>query len=225
MSILASFPVGPLLALDAGGLQSRVGIFRDGAWLSRRSSAAPPLEALFSLTHNCLDDACLPLRDLAGFAFCDGPGSTLGLRLASAALLAWQGLFPKPLPIAHYHSLELAWFPLLRESSRPPLPWLVTDYRKEAWLGAPTGDPARIQELNTDFFADLRTGFYYLPQRKSWAPPPGDPVPVEYPFADLPAFLHAHPAPRLESRPILALPGKSDYRKWAPVRHRAPETP
>lgn len=224
MSSQASIPHGPILAIDAGGRETCIGVLRDGAWLSRISSVNPPLEALFSLTRRCLDDSRLALRDLSGFAFCNGPGSTLGLRLASAALLAWRNLAPEPLPIVHYQSLELAWFPFLRQGSTPTGRWLVTDYRKNLWLGAPAEDPKRIQEIDTNFLSGLETGFYHLPQRKSWMPPPGTPEPVDYPFADLPDFLLAQPQPRIESRPVLALPGKSDYRRWTPDRHRATES-
>jgi tRNA threonylcarbamoyladenosine biosynthesis protein TsaB len=41
----------------------------------------------------------------AAFLFCDGPGSTLGVRTAAVALRTWQVVAPRP--VYAYHSLAV----------------------------------------------------------------------------------------------------------------------
>ena len=214
---------GPTLVLDAGGARIFGGILKDGAWTSWNSSEQPALESLFSLTRSWLDQSNLSLNQIRSFAFCDGPGSTLGLRLASAALLTWQQLAQEARPVFHYHSLHLAWYPLLQKGVSAEA-WLITDYRKNCWLGAPAKKPDSIAELDTVTLSEIPKEIYYLPQRKSWMAPPGEIQTVYYPFEQIPRFFTLPGAGKIESQPLLAVPGKSDYRRWAPERHRAPPT-
>lgn len=212
---------GPTLVLDAGGSRIYGGLLAHNQWVHWESSEEQALESLYSLTRSCLRESRQTLADLKAFAFCDGPGSTLGLRLASAAILTWQQLSGESLPVYHYHSLQLTCFPL-RPSGNPADSWLITDYRKNDWLGTSLDRPDCIEQLDTERVTSLSGPVYYLPQRKSWIPPPRPTQTVAYPFETLPSFLASPNPGRLEERPLLALPGKSDYRKWTPERHRAP---
>lgn len=212
------------MVLDTGGARVHIGLILDGQWAGRKASSTQALESLFELTGHILNECGFTLDKLRAFAFCNGPGSTLGLRLASAAILTWQTLHPHPRPVWHYHSLSLAWIPLRPHISENENPWLITDYRKKNWLGCPADDANSIHELDTEFIRNLPGPVYYLPQRTAWSPPPIEVTQVEYPFARLTDLLEIADEASIGEQPELALPGKSDYIKWTPGRHRAPGT-
>lgn len=216
---------GPTLFLDAAGTMTFVGILQDGKWLEWASSEKQALESLFVLTRDLLHRHSMKIEDLRAFGFCDGPGSVLGLRLASACILAWQKTAPLPKPVFHYHSLELARTWILDNLRPHPASWLVTDYRRNRWLGTPLEKENCILEIDTSTFPEPHgeKQLFYLPQRKSWDPPPAGHQTILYPFKSLPRFMELNHCGRIRSDPVLALPGKSDYRKWTPARHRAPE--
>lgn len=213
---------GPILVLDAGARVCRVGVLRDGRWLALATSEEPVLESLFALTREAMGEGCLELEDLVAFAYCSGPGSVLGLRLSAMALLTWQKLLSHPLHVFHYHSLELSRRHLLKEVQYPSRALLITDYRKNCWLGTPLSQAGCILEFTTDQLAADGHEVFYLPQRRSWAPPPISCREIEYPFRELPRYLAEPDFAEIRDHPLLALPGKEDYRKWTPDRHRAP---
>tara|TARA_Y100001934_G_scaffold166406_1_gene197835 strand:+ start:45 stop:716 length:672 start_codon:yes stop_codon:yes gene_type:complete len=74
----------PLL-LDATGQNLHVGIPSAEGWTTLFSSKLPAMESLFLGMQTCLEDTGKKISEVDALVFCEGPGSTLGLRIAAAA--------------------------------------------------------------------------------------------------------------------------------------------
>jgi len=76
----------PVLLIDAAGPLLVTGLLNHGGWICRQTSEGGILEHLKSDLETVLETGNLRLEDLRGCFFAEGPGSTLGLRLAALFL-------------------------------------------------------------------------------------------------------------------------------------------
>ena len=72
------------LAVDASSRVIQVGIPENEGWLHVASVELPALEGLFRATSDILNKVNRQLKEVDGLFFCQGPGSTLGLRISAA---------------------------------------------------------------------------------------------------------------------------------------------
>lgn len=210
----ASSPKSVVVAqLDESGLR--------WAHFSEEPSAA--LEGIF----NAAEQVC-PQFSPAGFLFCEGPGSILGIRIAAAAIRGRNAL-GTPLPVFAFQSLHLVATLILRAFPSEKNFAVLAESRMNAWnfLSVENGVPAdRFQELKTsELKNNIAAGkIFLLPQRRPQMPPL-ETVPV-------------NPAERLKADPgvFSAQPellhdcgnapdaantsAASGYAKWTPERHR-----
>ncbi|HCJ11693.1 MAG: hypothetical protein A2Y14_03920 [Verrucomicrobia bacterium GWF2_51_19] len=95
------------LVIDSslGTTQVGLGFGMEGDCLT---SETPTLESLFQLIDSLLQTHALSLDRLGAIVYCEGPGSTLGIRIACMAIRTWKMLFPT-LKIYSYRNLECAW--------------------------------------------------------------------------------------------------------------------
>ncbi|MDR2844581.1 MAG: hypothetical protein LBV28_00615 [Puniceicoccales bacterium] len=214
----------PLLFLDAAGRAPFAGVWRDGAWLShRRATETAATESLFALTDDALAAAALRLTDCAAFAFTEGPGSILGIRIAAMALRGWRVL-PElaAKPVYAVNSLELAAHLLLRASPAQRDFTLLADSRQGWWnvvvvRGASV--PSGFEEIRGPDLATLPAPFFRITQRLLSAPPvpceafPPDLLERDAAVLALPELLRETDAPD-----AVNMPGQ--FVKWAAQRHR-----
>lgn len=155
------------------------------------------------------------LRDCAAAAFCDGPGSVLGVRLAAATVRTWRAVRPE-LALYSFHSL-----PLLAVA-HPGLT-VVADARRDSWHVARSSSPHAPVRMPSAELASL--GPLGTPEgfRRWSALPPGiEPRPLPWSAATLLAgapdemFFQAAPEPEafLHEQP--------SYVAWTPRVHQAP---
>ncbi|HRE81282.1 MAG TPA: peptidase M22, partial [Opitutaceae bacterium] len=81
------------LVIDTASTLVQVGLIqsaRQDVWFSSEEDAG---QGLF----RCLEKLPLPLKSIAAIAFCEGPGSLLGIRTAAMALRVWDAVTPRPL--------------------------------------------------------------------------------------------------------------------------------
>ena len=195
----------------------------DGAsWRAFETSAAPALEGIFAAA-----ERVRPRLDAAGFLFCEGPGSILGIRVAAAAIRGRLALGAR-VPVLAFGSLHLAAALLLRANPRERDFTLVAESRMNAWNvlrvrdGAPEPD---FREARTPELAAAVAGTVFaFPHHRS-APP------LECAPLDVPSLLRADPAVFAETPSLLRDRGDAPdavntatpagYAKWTPGRHRA----
>lgn len=195
-----------LLVLDAASERVQVGLReRDGPW---RWSAC--VEGAGTGIFRCLETLGVDIGLIDAFAFCEGPGSILGIRTAAAALRTWQVLRPRP--AYRYSSLELA-----QRGAPEPAVGIVADARRGLWHWyTPDRGLARVA-------AEALSGSLATPEGfKAWAALPAGTRTVPYDVQDLltrlsevglfqdapspDAFLHEEPA----------------YATWTPAIHKTP---
>ena len=121
----------PLLVIDSASARIQVGVFGgpEGRWATSEEEAG---NGLF----RCVESLGVDLSSVRGFAFAEGPGSVLGIRIAAMALRTWCALEPRP--VFAYHALAL----LAQALGRPDL-GLIADARRDAWHFCRLGEPVR----------------------------------------------------------------------------------
>jgi tRNA threonylcarbamoyladenosine biosynthesis protein TsaB len=191
----------PLLLLDSASSRIQAAFFAGGgapgAWAASDDEAGT---GIFS----CAESLGVPLRDVRGFVFCEGPGSILGIRTAAMAIRTWCALEPRP--VFAYRSLELV------ARTMPPGDFhVIADARRDSWhacdaAGALTRVPAA--ELRGRLIAPI--GF------RNWTPMPEGAERVPYSVADLLPLAAGADLFRSVDAPDAFTHGDIAYATWTP---------
>jgi tRNA threonylcarbamoyladenosine biosynthesis protein TsaB len=197
-----------LLLLDAASEKIQVGLLGDGAipkWASRTAEAGVGV-------FECLDELDVEIDAVGAFAFCEGPGSILGVRTTAMALRTWNVLRQRPT----YAYFGLA---VVAHAIGRPAVFHIADARRGFWhrmsLG---GSPERVPAA--ELAGELMTpeGF------RRWDPLPAGATTASYDLAKL--FLIPSVAAadifRAAPEPDAFLHQEPAYAKWTPRIHRAP---
>lgn len=196
---------------DARGRVETVPLAR--AALEGEASATLPLVVSQVLAHPAAGGR--GIRDLDAVAFCDGPGSVLGVRLAAATLRAWRAVFPR-LALYSYHSL-----PLLAVSA-PGLA-IIADARRDSWHAVLPSAPHDLLRVPTAELAAL--GPLGTPEsfRRWSALPPGvEPNALPWSAAALLAAAPDEPFFQEAPEPEAFMHEQPSYVAWTPRVHQSP---
>ena len=192
------------------------------AWAQFTEEPSAALEGIFTAA-----EQASPQFSPAGFLFCEGPGSILGIRIAAAAIRGRNALGPT-VPVLAFQSLRLIATLLLRRFPEEKNFSVLAESRMNAWnlLSVEGGIPAEsFREVKTAELTNLSLGkVFLLPQRRPAAPPiPTTPVNPAQLLQDDPAVFAETPS---LLRDCHGLPdatntsAASGYAKWTPERHR-----
>ena len=182
----------PLLVTDSSSLGVRAGILGKDGWMAYRSEEGDTDRKLFSSAQRLLTETGLQLGDLRGFIFCEGPGSTLGIRINCMAVKTWVWLSAGQPAIYAYKSLEAM---ALLQWVRVGHPYaILSDLRSGQWNGIRVTGPGRFSPVQAVTAQDLedwpKTRFHLRQRLYSPDPPPGSqllPYDIE-PLGDAKAF-------------------------------------
>jgi tRNA threonylcarbamoyladenosine biosynthesis protein TsaB len=155
------------------------------------------------------------ISQVEAIAFCDGPGSVLGIRLSAASLRAWRSVRPDLAAYA-FHSL-----PLLAEAH--PNLTIIADARRDTWHAAGAACPDGLSRVPTSALVGL--GPLGTPDNfRRWSS-----VPENLPLTPLPfsAARLLGQAPRrdffrLAPEPDAWMSEAPEYVAWTPRVHQAP---
>ena len=199
----------PLLVLDAASARVQVGWFggspTTGRWETAEEEAGVGL-------FQCLGKLAVDLGEVRGFAFCEGPGSVLGIRTAAVAIRTWCALAPRP--AFAYGSLALVAAALAGAS---PGASVVADARRGHWHRQARGRPLErvtVGELSGPLL--MPAGF------RHWAPLPPGVGTTPYDLADLLPATADLDLFRATAEPDAFLHQEPNYVTWTPQIHRAP---
>ncbi len=198
----------PLLLIDAASARIQVGLLDAGApprWSARADEAGVGV-------FECLGELDVAVGAIGAFAFCEGPGSILGVRTSAMALRTWNVLGLKPM--FGYFALAV----VARALGRPGV-GVVADARRGLWHHvAEGGSPARYPASELSGELVMPEGF------RHWdALPPGTTL-TPYDLASLLALPAVADADlfRATEAPDAFLHQEPTYAKWTPRIHRAP---
>lgn len=197
---------GALLVLDAASSRLQVGWLQAGTtsrWAASDKEAGIGLfESLESLSVNPAEAPAV--------AFCEGPGSLLGIRTCAMAIRAWQVL--RPCPVYAYGSLSV----VAHRLNRPEIA-VIADARRDSWHCQRLGQA--LQRLAT---SELEGEFYQPAGFRHWSTPPHGVQLTGYDLAEmLPAVAEADLF-SLTNAPDAFLHEEPRYKTWTPGIHRAP---
>ena len=225
---------GPVLLLDTASTRTQVALLRPNhsapaLWETLDDEAGV---ALFTCAEKLLARATLAIADIAAFAFCDGPGSVLGIRTAAVALRTWRvmdsTLTPtRPRPVYSYCSLTLLAHHLLAtEKEHARNLSLIADARRDTWHHVSIDAHGSISALRRAPTTQL-AGALAMPEHfRNWTPLP--PATRIVPYALETLFSH----PALADAPLFTPAPEPDaflheepvYQTWTPQVHQAEKT-
>jgi tRNA threonylcarbamoyladenosine biosynthesis protein TsaB len=194
----------PLLVIDAASVRIHIGLFSadgTGRWAALDEEAGV---AIF----RGIEQLGVDLAGVRAFAFCEGPGSTLGIRTAAMALRTWDVLAPRP--AFAYGSLAVIADALdVREGG------VIADARRDSWHYQTRGEPLR--RIPT---AEL-TGRLLTPAPfRHWTPLPAGVELTPYEPADLLHRTIDNPLFRSAPAPDAFQHDEPSYATWTPKIHR-----
>ena len=207
----------PLLLLDAASARVQVGLLEaDG----RARWASAETESGIALFRG-VESLGVNLAVVRAFAFCEGPGSILGIRTAAMALRTWNVLAPRP--VFAYRSLEIVAQGLAQAGAAGNFA-VIADARRETWHCVEVRD-GEVGPLRRATAAELPATLFLPENFRTWSAPPAETRRTGY---DLSALLPRVAAAEL-FRPIEApdafLHEAPSYQTWTPRIHRAPAPP
>lgn len=196
----------PLLLIDAAAARVQVGCFATDGTARWETSEAEAGIGVF----RGLEALGVDLGAMRGFAFCEGPGSVLGIRTVAMALRTWTVLAPRP--IFAYQSLAVVAHTLGRNDVG-----VIADARRDAWHHFALGGALRRVPA-----ADL-SGKLVMPENfRHWSPLPAGVSSVPYSLAELLPRLVDADLFRATTEPDAFLHEEPSYATWTPQIHRAP---
>ena len=197
----------PLLLIDAASSQVQVGHWEATGRDRWATSADEAGVAVFE----CIRKLGVDLETIAAFAFCDGPGSVLGVRTSAMALRTWGVL--KQRPMFAYCSLALVAHAL----ARPELA-VIADARRDAWHHFQIG--RGLRRVPT---AEITGGEFVMPENfRHWTPLPPQVTRVPYSVAELLPRATEADLFLATDAPDAFLHEEPNYVTWTPRIHRAP---
>lgn len=156
------------------------------------------------------------LDQVEAFAFCEGPGSILGIRTCAMAIRAWTAVRARP--VYAYRSLEL----VARSLKRAHVS-VIADARRETWHSLTTdadGAPTPLRRIPT---ASLSGNLVTPAGFRCWsALPAGVIETVPYDLAALVPALSDADLLRPTEDPDAFLHEEPTYVTWTPQVHRSP---
>ena len=198
----------PLLLIDAASGTIQAGLLGAGAkprWASRQEEAGVGV-------FECLDDLDVEIDSARAFAFCEGPGSILGIRTAAMAIRMWNVLRSRP--VFGYFGLAV-----VAEAVGRPGAGIIADARRGMWHHLERGGALRRLPA-ADLAGELLTpeGF------RHWSPLPPGTATTPYALSSLLALPSVAAADLFRETPApdAFLHQEPSYAKWTPQIHRAP---
>jgi|CZKI01.1.fsa_nt_gi tRNA threonylcarbamoyladenosine biosynthesis protein TsaB len=198
----------PLLLIDAASATVQVGLLDVSAparWSSRTEEAGVGV-------FECLDDLGVEIGLVRSFAFCEAPGSILGIRTSAMAIRTWNILGPRPT----FAYVALA---VVAHAVGRPQVGMIADARRGLWhrfaLG---GGFERVPAAGLSGELMTPEGF------RHWDPLPPHTALTSYGVASLLALPRVADADlfRETAAPDAYLHQEPSYAIWTPQIHRAP---
>jgi tRNA threonylcarbamoyladenosine biosynthesis protein TsaB len=208
----------PLL-VDASS-QVQVGIPDSKSWRSLVREEETVMESLFKAIPKSLGQIDSSATAIDAILFCEGPGSTLGLRIAATAVKTiLRENEPSP-ALFTYNALDLAAI-LSNDTAR----LILAPFRKgKRLLRRPASDSAigSIEVLEEPISELLSKEALHLPSLRSWETLPEGLDVLDYDLSRTEGLSGLAPILRPAEMPEVFTPLPAEFRKWKPARDLSP---
>lgn len=209
---------GRILVLDAASTRVQAGLLgadRPALWHTADDEAG---KAVFTGTAALLQQAGLAPGDLDAFAYCEGPGSLLGIRTVAMALRTWLAL--KPRPVYAYQSLAVA--ARAEWTHRPRRLTVIADARRETWHAQTVADDGTLTPLRRQPATGLPDGELLTPENfRAWSPVPRSAGTCAYSLATVLPLVAEDDLFTAMPAPDTFQHDAPDYKKWSARPHSA----
>ncbi len=137
-----------MLILDTASRRPCVALIEKTKPVSTHHSDDEASLSLFPLIKSLLEERSLKLSDLRAIAFCEGPGSMLGIRTAIMGIRTWIGTEQLiDCNLFSFNSLQIG--KLIISSGKPDRAsfLVVTDARRQSWNCLQAGSDSNASEI------------------------------------------------------------------------------
>ncbi len=202
--------------LDASLPVVYAGLLDRDRWLALERRAGAPAEQLFPAVGDALRDAGKRLAELDGFVFCEGPGSILGMRVASLAVRAWRRRAAGVAPCLAYGNLAVLAASLLERGESPPF-GVISDARRRHWnllavdCDGGIGRPRRVDDAALIAASEP---LWRSPEGGVVRPAPVPVRPLEYDLASAAPWFRRHGLLRPVENPEPLVLRPPEYARW-----------
>jgi tRNA threonylcarbamoyladenosine biosynthesis protein TsaB len=196
----------PLLLIDAASQNVQVGWAEASGEIRWETSLQEAGIAIF----RGLEGLGIDVNQAKAFAYCEGPGSVLGIRTAAMALRTWTMLEARP--VFSYYSLAV-----VAEALGPEDPTVIADARRESWHQFKRGDALRRVPA-----AELKGKLVMPDGFRHWSVLPLGMTLTPYGLQALFPRVADADLFRLTKEPDAFLHTEPSYLTWMPHIHRAP---
>ncbi|HAD21199.1 MAG TPA: hypothetical protein DCF87_03685 [Opitutae bacterium] len=203
------------LVVDASTNPVQVGIPEKRGWLCLAQVEEQALEGLFLATENILRDSKKEISQVNSVYYCEGPGSTLGLRLAAAFVktLRWCHAHAS-FEVFAYNALDLASLLVPKENSIIQAPFRV-GFR---FVRIPNSNPLEAEKKiipQDEAFSEYPNSFH-LPDIRMRATPIVPEQTISYDLSKIKGLSDLN----LVSKPCSEItpynPRAPQFKKWTP---------
>jgi len=213
----------PILFFDASRPEIAAGVLADGRWLSLERAEGDAIALVLALAKRALAAAGMTApSQAAGYAFCEGPGSLLSLRLAAMCLNAWLALPGNAgKTVFSFRSVEVAAALLALEEPGAAFLMATAVRRGTYYVCDQKGEGGAL--TSAEELAASPVPVHILAQRRAGKDAePGMPCAPD--LARLPRLFASRPELfREKTQAEVFAPILSEYKLWVGARHRAPE--
>jgi len=215
---------GPWLVLDASCPVTQIAILLDGKRLGSSAESLPAMQSMLKNVSSLCDEHAIPIESMAGYIYCSGPGSVLGIRLSIMAIKTWCMLHGTPeTNVLTYNSLNLAAKQLSTDKNPGDRFLVCSEWKKDHWnvlnFEKSQSNP-QIEVWDKSKIDAFKGRKFILHQRKIWTEQSEDLESVNYSVEQL---QHSpirkgilHPSNHWE----IYTPEASQYAIWSGERHR-----
>jgi tRNA threonylcarbamoyladenosine biosynthesis protein TsaB len=210
-----------LLVIDSSSATVQLGLFRTdaapgGEW---EKSVGEAGTMLFQNVEKLLRRTDFTLMDIGAIAFCEGPGSVLGIRTTAVAIRTWGAL--RPLPTFAFGSLTVVAHGVVAKDKATNFS-VIADARRDNWHRVRADDAGNISLLQRVPVEELRGPLMMPDGFRHWALPPPNIAPIHYDLAQWLPIVNDVELFRLTAEPDAFLHEEPTYQTWTPRVHRAP---
>lgn len=212
------------LLLDTSRKVPIFGVFSKSLPLQLCSGVGNTLEVFIVALRQYLENKNLTWKEISEIIFCEGPGSTLGIRVVNLFLSTLQVATKSFPPIRSFNSMILHGKMLKEEGDRTQKWVLVTDYKNQKFLAldsCSTLTEESIKVITDSTLTSLAEKVYFIPQRKETLPFVGTYQKIPYSsekFSEI--FLNYPEVLKTVSLPQIFEPEKNTYPIWDGRRHQ-----